>query len=95
MSYSAEAYRHHLDQCAFDALNKFPKFVKLCEAYAANYTEILAKIGNMSDLIRLNENQMPEVYEVLPPICEKLGIDVPELYYQKKQVPWTQRCLPE
>ncbi len=85
MSYSAEAYRHHLDQCAFDALNKFPKFVKLCEAYAANYTEILAKIGNMSDLIRLNENQMPEVYEVLPPICEKLGIDVPELYYQKSK----------
>ena len=27
------------------------------------------------------ENQMPEVYGLLPPICEQLGIDTPELYY--------------
>ena len=85
MAYSADAYRHTLDQRAFEALNTFPKFVKLCEAYNANYREIIAKIGNMEHLIRLNENQMPEVYAVLPPICEKLGIEVPELYYEKSK----------
>ena len=85
MAYYVEAYRHSLDQRAFDALNTFPKFVKLCEAFSANYSEIIAKIGNMEHLIRLNENQMPEVYAVLPPICEKLGIEVPELYYEKSK----------
>lgn len=23
---------------------------------------------------------MPEVYHLLPPVCEKLGIDIPDLY---------------
>lgn len=85
MGYSPDAYRHNLDQRAFEMLNSFPKFVKLCEAYNANYSEIIAKIGNMSDLIRLNENQIPEVYNLLPPICEKLGIEVPELYYEESK----------
>ena len=83
MSYSADTYRHHLDKCAFDALSKFPRFVKLCEAYSANYTEIMAKIQNMSELVRLGDKQMPEVYKLLPPICDKLGIDIPEFYYIK------------
>jgi len=85
MGYNPAAYRHSLDQRAFDALNTFPKFVKLCETYTANYQEIASKIGMMSNYIRLNENQMPEVYNLLPPLCEKLGIDVPELYYEKSK----------
>ena len=85
MIYSAESYQHEMDRVAFEALNKFPKFVKLCEAYSANFTEIVARVGNMEHLIRLNENQMPEVYAILPPICEKLGIDIPELYYEKSK----------
>ena len=85
MGYSPDAYRHNLDQRAFEMLNSFPKFVKLCEAYNANFSEIIAKIGNMSDLIRLNENQIPEVYNLLPPICEKLDIEVPELYYEESK----------
>lgn len=85
MIYSPEAYRHELDQRAFELLNTFPKFVKLCEAYNANYKEVAARLEHMSESIRLGENQLPEVYSLLPPICEKLGIDVPELYYQKSK----------
>ncbi len=85
MAYSPESYRHELDQRAFELLNTFPKFVKLCEAYNANYNEVAASLDNMSESIRLGENQLPEIYTLLPPICEKLGIDVPELYYQKSK----------
>ena len=81
MSYNAELYMHDLDRKAFAALNKFPKFVKLQEAYIANVNEKEAKIQFLSTAIRLNENQLPEVYRLLPPICEKLGITVlPDLY---------------
>ncbi len=83
MAYSAELYMHDLDRQATDALNQFPKFVKLVEAYSANYDEKAEKIDFLSSAIRLSENQMPEVYGLLPPICEKLGIDTPELYYVK------------
>ena len=75
MAYSAELYEHDLDRQAADALNQFPKFVKLLESYSANYDEKAAKIDLLSTAIRLGENQMPEVYGLLPPICEQLGID--------------------
>ena len=81
MAYSAELYVHDLDRQAAGALNQFPKFVKLLESYSANYDEKAAKIDLLSTAIRLGENQMPEVYGLLPPICEQLGIDTPELYY--------------
>ena len=36
MVYPPSSYRHTLDQEAFEALNHFPRFVGLCEAYIAN-----------------------------------------------------------
>ena len=81
MPYSTESYIHEMDRKAFTALNTFPRFVKLVEAYHANFDEKAARIDFLSKAIRLGENQMPEIYNLLPPICEKLVIDVPELYY--------------
>ena len=80
MAYSSALYMHDLDKKAFDALNMFPQFVKLQEAYVTNVDEKIAKIEFLSTAIRLSDKQMPEVYTLLPPICEKLGIDVPDLY---------------
>ncbi len=81
MSYAAESYIHEMDRKAFAALNTFPRFIKLVEAYHANYDEKAARIRLLSSAVRISENQMPEIYRLLPPICEKLGIEVPELYY--------------
>lgn len=85
MAFSSSLYKHDLDKKAFEVLNTFPKFVKLREAYVANFDEKAAKINFLSTAIRLSENQFPEIYSLLPPICEKLGIDVPELYYVKSK----------
>ena len=85
MSFDHRLYIHDMDRRAFDALNTFPKLVKLKKAYKANYDEKAAKIEYLSTAIRLNENQMPEVYNLLPPVCEKLGIEIPELYYMESK----------
>lgn len=85
MAYNPSIYRHELDQRAFEALSLFPKFVQLRESYIENVDEKEAKITLMSQAIRLSENQFPEIYNLLPPICEKLGIVVPELYYVKSK----------
>lgn len=85
MAYQPELYIHELDRKAFAALKAFPKFIKLWEVYNANYNEKIAKIELMSSGIRLSENQMPEIYGQLEPICEKLGIDIPDLYYVKSE----------
>ena len=91
MIYKSELYMHELDRKAFDALNNFPKFVKFREAYMANVDEKIEKINNLSTAIRLSENQMPEVYSLLPPICAKLGISIPDLYFvqSKEMNAWT------
>lgn len=81
MPYLSESYIHDMDRKAFAALNTFPKFIKLVEVYHANFDEKAARIEFLSSAIRLSDNQMPEIYNLLPPICEKLGIVVPELYY--------------
>lgn len=86
MVYSPAYYKHDLDQRAFDALNAFPKFVKLREAYIQNVDEKAAKIDFLSTAIRLSDKQFPEIYKQLPPICDKLGIEVPELYYVKSKM---------
>ncbi len=80
-----------LDQETFEAMNAFPKFVKLREAYIANVDEIAAKIDLLSTAIRISDRQFPEVYKHLPPICEKLDIPVPEIYYvrSKELNAWT------
>ena len=83
MSYQPEMYIHELDKRAYDALNKFPKLLKLKEAYLTASDEKQRKYEFLSSAIRLSEKQMPQIYSLLPPICEKLGIDVPELYYIK------------
>ena len=85
MSYDPELYRHEMDKKAFDALNAFPKLVKLQQAYIANVDEKIAKIEMLSTAIRLSEKQLPEIYNLLPPICDKLGISVPELYMEKSK----------
>lgn len=85
MAYDPALYMHDLDKKAFDALNLFPQFVKLQKAYIANVDEKAAKIELLSTAIRLSDKQMPEVHALLPPICEKLGVDVPALYMVQSQ----------
>lgn len=91
MAFSPILYQHDLDRQAFNALNAFPKFVKLQEAYMENVDEVAAKIDLLSTAIRINDKQFPEIYRLLPPICEQLGISEPDLYYVKsKQInAWT------
>ena len=57
MVYSAELYVHDLDKQAADALNQFPKFVKLLESNSANYDEKAAKIDLLSTAIRLGKTR--------------------------------------
>ena len=91
MSYNSGLFVHELDCRALEALNAFPKIIRLREYYVANVDEKKERMFYLSSAIRLGENQMPEVYHLLLPVCEKLGIAVPELFYIKsKQInAWT------
>ena len=44
------------------------------------WDEKKSNIENMSTNLRISEKQLPKYYNMLPPICEKLGIDIPDFY---------------
>ena len=82
---------HPADASALKTLKNIPALPKVMEkVFEYGYDEI-QWIENVTTNLRLCETQMPEIYNRLPPICEKLGIPVPELYLQMTPIPnaWT------
>lgn len=78
---------HESDKAALKALKAIPGFTAAFKAFMNIWSERQFRIQNMSSKIRLSEEQMPKYYNMLPPICEKLNIDVPELYLELDVVP--------
>lgn len=82
MAIDSKYYIHEADRVAFKTLKSIPGFNQLVRAYYNVLGERQFKILNMSSCIRMNENQLSKYYDLLPPICEKLGIQIPELYLE-------------
>ncbi len=83
MAFDAERFTHDSDRAALKALQAIPGFSLLTKGFMSIWNEPQQKILNMSTRIRLDENQMKKYYDMLPPICGKLGIAVPELYLER------------
>ncbi len=80
MVFKSEDYIHPADQAALASLQAIPGFSRLLKMFMKQWSERLGRIRSMSSYVRIDENQLPEYKEMLIPVCEKLGIDVPELY---------------
>lgn len=87
MAFDPALFAHESDRKALAALQKLPGFSRLTKAFMEKCGEQQQKILNMSTRIRLGKDQMPQYYNMLPPICAKLGIDVPELYIELNVTP--------
>ena len=82
MKLDSKLYLHDSDKAALATLKAIPGFMQVTKAFMKVWNEQQFKIINMSTNLRLGENQMAKYYNMLPPICEKLGIEVPELYVE-------------
>ena len=83
-------YNQFIHPCDIEAkkiLNSIPGFRKLCDIFMEQFGEKCFFMMNMSGNIRLSNKQMPEIYNLLLPICKKLGIKVPELYLELIEIP--------
>ena len=86
-AFDSEKYTHESDRAALKALKAIPGFSTLLKAFMGIWNERQQKILNMSSRIKIGPNQMKKYHDMLPPICEKLGIEVPELYLEMNVVP--------
>ena len=82
---------HPEDAAALRQLESIPGFPALVKKVMALGFEQLQYGLNMATAIRLSPTQLPQLYNHLPPICEKLGIAEPEFYLQMDPMPnaWT------
>ena len=82
---------HPEDAAALRQLESIPGFPAFVKSFLSLGFETLQYGINMASAVRLSEKQLPNLYRHLPPICEKLGIDVPEFYLSMDPAPnaWT------
>lgn len=78
---------HPEDAAALNRLESIPGFATLVKKFYALGLEKMCYGTNMASNIRLSENQLPELYKLLPPICQKLGIAEPEFYLEMNPMP--------
>lgn len=81
-SVSADLYMHPQDKGALDALKAIPGFTTVLKGFMKNFSEQQLHGVNMATKLRLSKEQLPDLYNLLPPICEKLGINEPEFYLE-------------
>lgn len=87
MSILAQEYMHPEDAKALHELESIPGFPALVKKILSLGMETLQYGINMASSIRLSPTQLPELYNILPPICEKLGIKEPEFYLEMTPFP--------
>lgn len=83
----AELYIHPQDKLALDALKGIPGFTTVLKGFMKNFSEQQFHGVNMATKIRLSKEQLPELYNLLPPVCSKLGIQEPEFYLEMDPYP--------
>ena len=87
MPINSAIFTHDLDRTALQALKAIPGFTEILKAFMKVWNEQVFYVQNLSTNLRVSEKQLPQYYHMLPPICEKLGIEVPELYVEMNVVP--------
>jgi len=87
MKFDSGLFVHPLDKAALKALQAIPGFTPVLKAMVKVLSERQFQVANMATNLRISEKQLPEYYNMLPPICERLGIEVPELYLQLDGTP--------
>lgn len=91
MQINPAEFIHPEDSEALRQLESITGFPTLVKKFLSLGFERYQYGQNLASSIRLSPTQLPKLYAKLPPICDKLGIPVPEFYLQMSPVPnaWT------
>ena len=67
-------YIHPEDEAARRNMEAIPGFAAAMKLFMRYYDEQIVHGMNMANKIRLSPTQLPEIYQKLPPICQRLSI---------------------
>ena len=86
---NCEAYIHDADRKALLALKKIPLLDKFCSKALSVINDTQRNIIDMSSKVHITEKQLPKIHTMVKSICNKIGIDMPELYLELNRDPFT------
>lgn len=78
---------HPEDATALEVLKKFPVLPAVTKSFMDLGVEQLQTGLNMASIVRLSPTQFPELYHILPSICELLDIKEPYFYLEMSPIP--------
>jgi Zn-dependent protease with chaperone function len=81
--FSASDVVHPFDESAKLQLESTTGLQETVQAFLKMCGEREAHNVHLSECLRLGPRQLPEIYRLLPPICDAFGIPEPELYLAK------------
>jgi Zn-dependent protease with chaperone function len=73
-------FLHPLDMAARQQLERIPLLQAAVKKYLSVVTDRKVRQALLASALRLGPKQLPEIYRLLPPICDAFGIAEPELY---------------
>lgn len=79
-TFNISDFLHPLDFSARQHLESVPLLEKAVTKYQSLVAERRMRQELMVSAVRLGPHQLPEIYRLLPPICDAFGIEAPELY---------------
>lgn len=80
-------FTHPDDLDALELLNAIPILPSVLKKFMDLGVEQLYFGLNKASKIKLSHTQLPEIYDILPPICEQMEIDEPEFYLEMDPYP--------
>lgn len=78
---------HPEDEAVRHQLEAIPGFASVVKAFMKIGFEQQMHGIYMAEKIRLSPSQLPDLYNLLPPICKQLGIQEPEFYLEMDPLP--------
>lgn len=82
-----EQFIHNLDKTALEALKKIPMLDTICGKLLSILNDKQNTIINMSSKVHITERQFPKIFLMVQSICNKIGIEMPELYLELNREP--------
>lgn len=84
---SPEDFIHPEDAVALNTLKAIPALSSVVKAFMNLGVEQLQTGLNLATKVKLSPLQLPQLYNILPPICEQLEIKEPDFFLEMSPVP--------
>ena len=84
---TAQEFTHPDDAAALKKLESIPLLPTLTKTFMDVGAEQMMYGTNMATKVKLSPTQLPKLYNILPPLCARLGIKEPEFFLEMTPVP--------